>query len=605
MNGPARMGPPGRGGMPRGGEKAKDFSAAWKKLFGYIGKYKAAVIAALITACVGTSLTLVGPEQLRSITNIIKDGIMAGSIDLVRVGEIGVFLVCIYAVSAIMSFLQNYTLATVSQKVSRNLRSGISEKINRLPLRYFDNSSTGDTLSRVTNDVDTLGQSMNQSLSSIVTSVTLLLGSLAMMLLTNVPMALAAVVSCLAGFGLSGIIIVKSQKYFAMQQENLGLMNGHVEEIYSGHSIVKVYNGEKEAGKKFDEINRKLRSSSFRSQFLSGMMMPLMNFVGNFSYVVVCIAGAILVLNGDIDVGVIVAFIIYVRMFTQPFSQLAQAFTSMQSAAAASERVFEFLEESEMEDESGKTEKLADVAGSVEFRDVHFGYSPDREVIHGFSAKVSPGQKVAIVGPTGAGKTTMVNLLMRFYDVGGGDILIDGVSTKNLTRNNVREQFCMVLQDTWLFEGTIKENIIYCRTGITDEKVVEACKAVGLHHFVTTLPKGYDTVLDENTGLSSGQRQQLTIARAMIDDAPLLILDEATSSVDTRTEKIIQEAMDRLTRKKTSFVIAHRLSTIRNSDLILVMKEGNIIEQGTHDRLLAEGGFYKELYNSQFDEGEN
>ncbi len=595
---------PSRRGMPRTGRKAKNFKAAWKKLFSYLGRYKFQVAVAMILACIGTALVLIGPEQLRMITNTIEAGIRTGSVDLGKVTSIGIFLLAVYAASAVLSFTQNYLMTTASHKTCRNLRADVSKKINRLPLGYFDKTSTGDTLSRVTNDIDTIGQSMSQSLSTLITSVTLLVGSVIMMMVTNVAMAVTAMVSTIAGFALTLVIMSRSQKYFDMLQKNLGLMNGHIEETYTGHNIVKVYNAQDEARKTFEGINKDLRTGSFRSQFLSGMMTPLMNFIGNFGYVMVCIVGAVLVLDGGITVGTIVAFIVYVRLFTQPLSQLAQVFTNMQSVAAASERVFEMLDEPEMQDDSEKTATLGKVRGEVEFRDVRFGYSPDREIIHGFSAKVSPGQKVAIVGPTGAGKTTIVNLLMRFYDIDGGDILIDGVSTKDLSRKEVRDQFCMVLQDTWMFEGTIRENIVYCKEGVTDRMVEDACRSVGLHHFIMTLPDGYDTVLNESAGLSSGQRQQLTIARAIIDGSPMLILDEATSSVDTRTERIIQDAMDGLAKKRTSFVIAHRLSTIKNSDLILVMKEGNIIEQGTHTDLLSKGGFYSDLYNSQFEEVE-
>ena len=477
----------------------------------------------------------------------------------------------------------------------------ISRKINRLPLGYFDSTTTGDVMSRVTNDVDTIGQAMNQSITTLVSAVTMLIGSSIMMAITNVPMMVTAILSSLAGFALIAIIMSRSQKYFAIQQRDLGAMNGHVEEIYTGHLVVKAYGGEVNAKKRFDEINDSLFSSAFRSQFLSGLMMPLMNFIGNFGYVMVCIVGAVLVLSGDISIGVIVAFMLYVRLFTQPLSQISQAVVYMQSTAAASERVFAFLEADEMEDESSKTTVLTDVKGHVEFRDVRFGYLPDKEIVHGFSANIEPGQKVAIVGPTGAGKTTIVNLLMRFYEVNSGDILIDGVSTKDITRSNVHDLFCMVLQDTWLFEGTMRENIVYSKPDVSDERLDEVCRAVGLKHFIETLPEGYDTNIGDGSSLSVGQRQQVTIARAMIENAPLLILDEATSSVDTRTEKAIQDAMDKLTEGRTSFVIAHRLSTIRNADLILVMKDGNIIEQGTHDGLLSKGGFYSDLYNSQFD----
>mgnify|MGYP000944160082 FL=1 len=596
-----RKGPAEHPGMTA--EKPKAFTEAWKKIFSYMGKYRIAVWISIVFAVVGTVMILVGPNKLRDLTDLIAGGLVTGSIDMGAIWEIGLFLIAIYATSTVLTFVQNYILATVSQKMASKFRTDISKKINRLPLRYFDTSSSGDVLSRATNDVDTLGQSMNQSIGLLITSVTMLLGSLVMMVYTNYIMAAVTVLSCVAGFGMMILIMRYSQKYFGIQQENLGNMNGHVAEIYSAHNVVKVYNGQKEASKKFDSINEELARSAFMSQFLSGLMMPLMNFIGNFGYVTVCVVGAAMVINGQISIGVIVAFMIYVRLFTQPLAQMAQAFTGMQSVAAAGERVFEFIEEEELSEEVVSPRKLEKVEGHVEFRNVHFSYVPGREVIHGFSAEVKPGQKIAIVGPTGAGKTTMVNLLMRFYDTDSGDILIDGVSIKEMRRSDVHDLFCMVLQDTWIFEGTVKENIIYCKEGVTDEQVVEACKAVGIHHFIKTLPKGYDTMLDNTTSLSVGQRQQITIARAIVENAPLLILDEATSSVDTRTERAIQNAMDQMTVGRTSFVIAHRLSTIINSDLILLMRGGNIVEQGTHDELLAAGGFYSEMYNSQFEDG--
>lgn len=581
-------------------DKAEDFKLAWSKLFGYIDRYRIPFIVALVFSAVGTIMSLVTPDILKQITDLITVG-LTGTMNLDSIASIGVTLIIIVAIGCVLMFLETYILATVTQRTASNLRRDISRKINRLPLGYFDSTTTGDVMSRVTNDVDTIGQAMNQSITTLVSAVTMLIGSSIMMAITNVPMMVTAILSSLAGFALIAIIMSRSQKYFAIQQRDLGAMNGHVEEIYTGHLVVKAYGGEVNAKKRFDEINDSLFSSAFRSQFLSGLMMPLMNFIGNFGYVMVCIVGAVLVLSGDISIGVIVAFMLYVRLFTQPLSQISQAVVYMQSTAAASERVFAFLEADEMEDESSKTTVLTDVKGHVEFRDVRFGYLPDKEIVHGFSANIEPGQKVAIVGPTGAGKTTIVNLLMRFYEVNSGDILIDGVSTKDITRSNVHDLFCMVLQDTWLFEGTMRENIVYSKPDVSDERLDEVCRAVGLKHFIETLPEGYDTNIGDGSSLSVGQRQQVTIARAMIENAPLLILDEATSSVDTRTEKAIQDAMDKLTEGRTSFVIAHRLSTIRNADLILVMKDGNIIEQGTHDGLLSKGGFYSDLYNSQFD----
>ena len=584
-------------------EKANDFGKAWGRLFGYMHRYRIAIAAAVVMACIGTVLTLLGPNMLSDMTDLIQEGIF-GTMDLEAVVSIALTLVVIYATSSILTFLQQYIMTTVSQRTAYSFRRDISEKINRLPLRYFDSSTTGDVMSRVTNDVDTVGQSMNQSISTLVTSVTLLFGSIIMMIWTNWVMAATAILSSLLGFVFVFIVMSRSQKYFTRQQRDLGRMNGHVEEIYTGQKIMKAYGGEDSARKEFDGINDDLFRSNFMSQFLSGMMQPFMNFIGNFGYVMVCIVGAVMYVGGSISFGTIVAFMVYVRLFTQPLTQLAQAFSSMQSVAASAERIFAFLDEREMEDESEKNVRIDDVKGHVEFKDVHFGYG-DREIIHGFSADIQPGQKVAIVGPTGAGKTTMVNLLMRFYDVKSGDILIDGVSVNRMRREDVHDLFCMVLQDTWLFEGTIRENIVYnSRETVTDERLDEVCRAVGLHHFIETLPDRYETVLGDNATLSAGQRQQITIARAMVDGSPLLILDEATSSVDTMTEKVIQDAMDRLTEGRTSFVIAHRLSTIRNSDLILVMRDGNIVEQGTHDELLEKGGFYADLYNSQFEDME-
>lgn len=583
-------------------EKAKNFTGTWKKLLVYCKKYWFAMIAALLFAAVGTVLTLISPNKISDLTKTIIAGMMTG-IDMDAVARIGFTLVAILAAGAMLSFLQHFIMATVTQRVSKKLRSDISHKINCLPMWYFNKTSTGDVLSRVTNDVDTISQSLNQSIGTLVSAVMLLLGSLLLMLLTDVVMTLTAVLATLLGFALMMGIMARSQKYFARQQRHLGEVNGHIEEMFSGHTVVKAYNAEKESQKTFDELNGKLRESGFKAQCLSGMMQPLMGFVGNLGYVAICIVGALLTINGRIGFEVIVAFMMYVRLFTQPLSQLAQAAQTLQSAAAAGERVFEFLEAEEMADESKKTATLGTTQGAVEFDHVRFGYEDsDKIVIHDFSAKAKPGQKIAIVGPTGAGKTTLVNLLMRFHEIQGGRILIDGVSTADVKREEVRSRFCMVLQDTWLFEGTVRENLVYCTEGATEEKMKAACRAVGLDHFIRTLPKGYDTVLNDQVSLSQGQKQQITIARAMIADRPMLILDEATSSVDTRTELQIQNAMDELMRGRTSFVIAHRLSTIKNADLILVLNDGDIIESGTHEQLLARGGFYAKLYNSQFEQ---
>ena len=578
-------------GMGRGaGEKAKDFTGTWKKLIGYCRSYLPAIIVAILCAVGGTIFTLLGPDRLSDLTRVITDGMMTG-IDIA-------FYIC----SVVLSFTQHFIMTTISQRVSQRMRSDITRKINCLPMSFYNKTSHGDILSRVTNDVDMISQSLNQSVGMLVSAVTLFIGSLFMMLITNVVMTLTAIVAIFLGFALMRLITGRSQKYFTRQQRSLGDLNGHIEEIYAGHTVIKAYNGEENSQKTFDELNGNLRDSAFRAQCLAGLMQPLMVFIGNLGYVAVCVMGAVLTMNGQIGFEVIVAFMMYVRFFTQPLSQIAQATQSLQTGAAAGERVFEFLEAKEMEDESEKTKKLDKAQGYVEFDHVKFGYDDsDKIVIHDFSAKAKPGQKIAIVGPTGAGKTTLVNLLMRFYEIQGGEIRIDGIPTKEMKREDVHAQFCMVLQDTWLFEGTVRENLIYCTENASDEKMEAACRAVGLDHFIRTLPKGYDTILNDQLNLSQGQKQQLTIARAMIADKPMLILDEATSSVDTRTELQIQNAMDELMKNRTSFVIAHRLSTIKNSDLILVLKDGDVIESGTHEELLAKGGFYADLYNSQFD----
>jgi ATP-binding cassette subfamily B protein len=593
----------GPGGMRMGGfgpVEKRPFRKGWGKLIAFCKPYILIIIIAIVCAAGGASLTINGPGKLSEMTNLITAGFM-GQIDLDAISTAAWTLVAIYGASVVLSYTQNFIMATVTQRICKSLRTAISQKINRLPLSYFDSTNTGDILSRVTNDVDTIGQTLNQSVSGLVAAITLFFGSVYMMLKTNALLALVAMGASLVGFAFMIVIMSRSQKYFTQQQKQLGAINGHVEEVYSGHNIIVAYNAEAQARDKFRGINDKLYESAWKSQFVSGLMMPLMNFIGNLGYVAVCVIGAALAMDGKLSFGGIVAFMIYVRLFSQPLSQFAQAATSLQATNAASFRVFEFLEKEDMPDESGKTEKLETARGDVEFRHVRFGYSPDKIIIKDFSANVKAGQKIAIVGPTGAGKTTMVNLLMRFYDAQSGSIAIDGVPVSALTRENVHSLFCMVLQDTWLFEGTIRENVIYSKAGVTDDQVVAACKAVGVHHFIKTLPNGYDTVLSDNAGLSGGQKQLITIARAMIENAPMLILDEATSSVDTRTEALIQRAMDKLMAGRTSFVIAHRLSTIRNADLILVMNEGDIIESGSHKELLAKGGFYANLYNSQFD----
>ena len=591
---------PGMGRRPA--EKSKDFKGTWMKIIRYCKRYLAVIVVALICAVAGTILTILGPDKLSDLTKVITQGIATG-IDMERVKSIGLTLVAFYVGSAILSFGQQFIMATVTQNVTKQLRSDISGKINRLPMAYYNKTSTGDVLSRVTNDVDMISQSMNQSIGNLVSAVALFFGSLIMMFKTNVIMTLTAVIATMIGFGLMSLITSHSQKYFSRQQANLGALNGHIEEIYSGHTVVKAYNGEKNAKKVFDELNNNLRDSAFKAQSLSGLMQPLMAFIGNFGYVAVCVMGAVLTMKGYIGFEVIVAFMMYIRLFTQPLAQIAQATQSLQSAAAAGERVFAFLGAEEMSDESDKTEKLGKAEGYVDFEHVKFGYEDtDKIIIHDFSAKAKPGQKIAIVGPTGAGKTTLVNLLMRFHEIQSGDIKIDGISTRDMKREEVRSQFCMVLQDTWLFEGTVRENLVYNTENVSEEKIEAACKAVGLDHFIRTLPHGYDTILNDQVSLSQGQKQQLTIARAMIADKPMLILDEATSSVDTRTELQIQKAMDALMQNRTSFVIAHRLSTIKNADLILVLKDGDIIESGNHEELLAKGGFYADLYNSQFDQ---
>lgn len=567
----------------------------------YLKGYKALFGLAVIFTIVSSTITVIGPDRLKEMTDTMTKG-LAGKIDLDKIGEIALTLALLYFAGALVSYTASFIVSTLIQKFSQRLRNAIADKINKVPLKYFDSHSQGDTLSRVTNDVDLMTQSFNQSLVSMVAAIILLIGSIFMMIKTNGALAATAILSVFAGFVVSTVIMAKSQPLFKKQQANLADVSGYVEEVYSGHNVVSSYNAIQQSKKQFENLNDQLFASMWKSQFFSGIMMPLMQFIGNFGYVMVCIVGATMAINGDITMGTIVAFMTYVRIFTQPIAQIAQGITQLQSANAAMGRVFEFLDEEEIEDENHKVKQLEKVEGNVNFNNVFFGYSPDKTIIHDFSAHAKAGQKIAIVGPTGAGKTTIVNLLMRFYEVDRGMISIDGVNIHDMTRKEVHDAFAMVLQDTWLFEGTVKENLIYNQKHITDEQVIAAAKAVGVHHFIKTLPKGYDTVLDDSVTLSVGQKQLLTIARALLKDAPLLILDEATSSVDTRTEELIQRAMDHLMEGRTSFVIAHRLSTIRNADLILVMRDGNIIEQGSHDQLMAENGFYADLYNSQFTE---
>lgn len=598
----------GRGAV----EKPQDFGGVMKKLAHFCRHYIPAIIVALVLGAIGTVCQIVGPDKLKDMTNEIVKGLPAlvngkpvlGAIDMDAVTHIAWLLVALYVGYAVLCYVQSWMMANVTQRTAQELREAISKKINRLPLKYFDKVSYGDVLSRITNDVDAIGQTLGQSVGSLITSVTLFVGALIMMFYNNVIMTVCAIASSLVGLLIMGAIMKVSQKYFSRQQIALGDVNGHVEEMYAGHTVVKAYCGEADSIRAFEKYNGDLYDSGWKSQFLSGLMMPLMNFVGNFGYVVVCVVGAVLAMDGKIEFGVIVAFMMYIRLFTQPLSQFAQAFQNLQRCAAASERVFSFLEEPEMADESDKQALLGvngkPVRGDVEFSHVKFGYDPSKTIINDFSASVKSGQKVAIVGPTGAGKTTMVNLLMRFYEISGGSIAIDGVDTKSVPRWNVHDQFSMVLQDTWVFRGTVRENIAYSKPDVTDKQIEDACKAVGLHHYIMSLPNGYDTVLDDKATLSQGQKQLLTIARAMVEDAPILILDEATSSVDTRTEELIQKAMDALTVDRTSFVIAHRLSTIRDADMILVMNHGDIVESGTHEELLAKGGFYADIYNSQF-----
>lgn len=581
-------------------EKPKSVKSSMADLFKYLKPWYKAIVAALILSLAGTALTLIAPDKMADLTNTIGDGLATG-IDMSAIIKAIIIVLTIYVCASLVTCASNYVMITVMQKLAWNMRSSISEKINRMPLKYFDKVSVGDVLSRITNDVDTVSSALNSSITTLVQAVVQFVGVTIIMFATSGRLALTAIGSSVLGFVFMFSIIKRSRKYFQQQQKNLGDMNGHIEEMYSGHDIVRVYGAVKQAKDEFGRINENLYSSSWKSQFFGGLMQPFMGFIGNFGYVAVCVVGAALTMSGTIRFGTIVAFISYVKLFTNPLTQISQAANSLMSAGAAGERVFGFLNEEEMSDDSMCTAKLDNIRGEVEFDHVRFGYEEDKPVINDFSAKIKPGQKVAIVGYTGAGKTTMVNLLMRFYELWSGQIRIDGVPISEMKRSEIHSMFGMVLQDTWLFEGTYRENIAYGSKDVTDEQIKAACRLVGMDHFIMTLPDGYDTVLSDRSSLSAGQRQLLTIARAMVENAPMIILDEATSSVDTRTEALVQRAMDKLTEGRTSFVIAHRLSTIRDADLILVMDKGDVVESGTHKELLARDGLYRELYNSQFE----
>lgn len=578
--------------------KPDDMMGAWKDIFHYIGKYKFAFILTLLLSALSSILALLGPYFISEMTDLIQKGLSV-EMDIERIRNIGFILIAIYLISGIFTFFENYMMATVSQRCAQMFRMDISRKMNRIPLRYFDQSSKGDVMSRVTNDVDTLGASMNQCIGSLVTSITTLLISFILMAILNIPLTLLSVCIAVVGFILIKVIAKRTQRYFRSQQKNLGSMNSLVEEQYTGHTVVSIYAGQRKAMERFDTINEELGNSAFRSQFLGGISSHLNGLISNVGYVLVCVTGAILYMHGETTIGTIVAFMIYVKLFTGAFSQISNAVVNMQSVAAAAERVFIFLNYEEMPIEERRIE-ITDVKGRVEFRDVHFGYSKEREIIHGFSAIAEPGQKISIVGATGSGKTTMINLLMRFYEVDSGDILIDGTSTKNMTREQVRDLFGMVLQETWMFEGTVRENIVFNREGVDDDELDRVCESVGLKHFISSLPEGYDTMISDVDSMSVGQRQQIAIARAMIGDPRMIILDEATSSVDPLTEKLIKDATNAMMKGKTSFVIAHRLSTIIDADKIIVMDDGRIVETGRHEELLNKNGIYKELFDSQF-----
>lgn len=582
--------------------KNNNMLSSLKKVFTYMKKSVPAVIFALLLAAAGAVLSIIGPDKIGEMTTIMKDGIL-GEIDLDAIAKLGVFLLCIYIASAVFQYIVHFIMATVTLNTAKKLRGDLSEKINRVPMSYFNKTSQGDVLSRITNDVSTLQQGLTNSLPGIISAIAQFTGCLIMMFVTEWRLALCVIGVTFIGLLLLMLVMGRSQKYFVARQEHLGNLNGFVEEMYSGHQVVRISRASKQINNRFDGLNAAVYEANWKSQFLSGVMQPLMNVIGNLGYVAVCVVGAMLAIADMIPFGVIISFILYVRLFTSPLTQIAQGLTNMQTASASAERIFDFLESEELSDESGKTAVLEAPKGDVEFKNVRFSYpdTPEKIIIKNFSASVKSGQKVAIVGPTGAGKTTMVNLLMRFFEINGGSISIDGIPISELKRENLHKLFAMVLQDTWLFEGTVRENLVYNMQNVTDEDLTRVCKACGIYRFIHSLQHGFDTVLSESTTISAGQKQLLTIARAMLQDAPMLILDEATSSVDTRTEAIIQRAMDELTKNRTSFVIAHRLSTIKNADLILVMKDGDVIESGSHDELMAKGGFYSELYNSQFE----
>lgn len=594
-----------RGGM-NAAEKPHDFRKAWLMVLKYCKPQLAMIILGVSCSVISVALMMFGPDTLKQITNLISSGMKSGTMDLTSITSLAIRLMILYAFSALITYVESYTMTTFSARMTQMMRNDISHKLNAIPLSRTDSSSFGDLLSRVTNDVDTLNMALDRTIVELITAIITFICCMVMMLLTNVKLGVTAILFAIIGFVIMRFIIKYSQPYFSNRSRFLGYLNGHIEEMYAGHIVLKAYNGEDESEETFNAINEELYTANWKSQFLSGLMMPIMELISNLGYVAVCVLGAVMVSTGEIDFGIIVAFIVYVKMFTQPLTQVAEGTTSLQTAAAAAERIFQLFDEEEMEDETGKITRIDNIEkADVVFEHVNFGYTPERTIINDFNFTVYPGHHVAIVGPTGAGKTTLVNLLMRFYELNSGSISIGGIKTNDMTRECVHSLFCMVLQDTWLFNGTVKDNLTFGKQHVSDEEVIKACKSVGIHRYIMSLPNGYDTVLSDDSNMSVGQRQLMTIARAMITNAPLLILDEATSSVDTRTEQIVQDAMNKLTEGRTSFTIAHRLSTIRNADIILVMKDGDIVETGNHRELLEKNGFYAELWNSQFTEGED